>query len=244
MIKGQPNNLTITFETFENKLMTSILTNEQIAKIATSRYSCKSFDKTKKISADNITTLKQVMKNAPSSVNAQPWHFVIASSDAGKNTVAEATAGFNSYNTQKVLDCSHVVVFCRRLGLSDSYLSTLLAKENEDGRYAKPADSDLMNQVRGFYVNLHQEKLQDLSWFMEKQLYLAFGMLLESAAALGIDSCAMEGFDAQKLDEVLGLKAKGLASVVVVALGFRAAEDFNAKLPKSRLDDDALFTEL
>ena len=39
----------------------------------------------------------------------------------------------------------------------------------------------------------------------------------------------------KSMDEGLGLRARGLTSSVIVALGYRAAEDFNAKLPKSRL---------
>ncbi|MDI9313379.1 MAG: oxygen-insensitive NAD(P)H nitroreductase [Hydrotalea sp.] len=224
--------------------MTPTLTSEQLITIANERYTCKAFNPDKKIPDDQLAALKLVLRNAPSSVNLQPWHFIIASSDDGKKKIAEATAGPNFYNTQKLLDCSHVVVFCRYLNVGDAHLSAVLAKEDKDGRYAKPEDRDVMGQVRGFYASLHQEKLHDLSWCMEKQIYLALGMLLESATTLGIDSCAMEGFDAKKLDEVLDLKAKGLASVVVTALGYRADKDFNATLPKSRLGDDKLFTQL
>ncbi len=220
------------------------LTPEQVIDISRARYTCKSFDKTKKIAADKIAALKTVMKNAPSSVNSQPWHVVIASSDEAKQNVAQATAGDNSYNTQKLLDCSHVVVFCRHLHLGDDHLQAVLGKEDKDGRYPKPEGRAGMDKGRRFYVGLHHNELHDSSWWMEKQIYLSFGMLLESAMSMGIDSCAMEGFNPQKMDEVLGLKAKGLASVVVVALGYRAEGDFNAKLPKSRLGDDKVFTEL
>ena len=220
------------------------LNSEQITAISKARYTCKAFDATKKITAAQMTALKQVIKNAPSSVNSQPWHFFIASSDEGKKKITEATAGDNPYNTKKLLDCSHAMVFCRRVDLGDDYLKAVLAKEDKDGRYPKPEGRAGMDKGRRFYVGLHHNTLHDSFWWMEKQIYLAFGMLLEAAMAMGIDSCAMEGFDQKKMDEVLGLKAKGLASVVVVALGYRAADDFNAKLPKSRLDDGALFTEL
>ena len=51
------------------------------------------------------------------------------------------------------------------------------------------------------------------------------------AGVLGIDACPIEGFDMKAMDEELGLRARGLTSSVIVALGYRAAEDFNAKLP-------------
>ncbi|MBV8261805.1 MAG: NAD(P)H nitroreductase, partial [Paraburkholderia sp.] len=61
---------------------------------------------------------------------------------------------------------------------------------------------------------------------------------------LEIDACPMEGFDAKALDEELGLREQGLTALVVVGLGYRSADDFNAKLPKSRLPAASVFTDL
>ena len=79
---------------------------------------------------------------------------------------------------------------------------------------------------------------------MEKQLYLAFGTLLLGAAALEIDACPMEGFDVKILDEELGLRSKGLTSAVIASLGYHSDEDFNARLPKSRLLAETVITHL
>ena len=64
------------------------------------------------------------------------------------------------------------------------------------------------------------------------------------AATLGIDACPMEGFDPRVLDEELGLRARGLSSVALVSLGYRSADDFNAKLPKSRLPAETVLSEI
>ena len=79
---------------------------------------------------------------------------------------------------------------------------------------------------------------------MEKQTYLALGTLLLGAAALEVDATPMEGFDAKALDDELGLRERGLTSVVIVSLGYHAAGDFNATLPKSRLASEAVFTDI
>jgi len=79
---------------------------------------------------------------------------------------------------------------------------------------------------------------------MEKQVYLALGGLLLGAAALGLDACPMEGFDADVLAGELGLGAQGWRPLALVALGFRSADDWNAALPKSRLPAATLFTDL
>ena len=73
---------------------------------------------------------------------------------------------------------------------------------------------------------------------------MALGTLLLGAATLEIDACPIEGFDAKLLNDALGLREKGLSAVVLVALGYRSAEDFNASLPKSRLPQSAVLTEI
>ena len=77
---------------------------------------------------------------------------------------------------------------------------------------------------------------------MEKQVYLALGTLLLGAATLEIDATPIEGFDRTTLDDVLGLRERGLNSVVLAALGYHSDEDFNACLPKSRLTADEILT--
>ncbi len=215
---------------------------EDIARIATTRHTCKAFDPAKKIDASKVDALCSVLRYAPSSVNSQPWHFVIAASDEGKGLIAQATQGGFAYNEAKVRNASHVVVLCARTDLDENHLAAILAQEDADGRFASPEAKAGQNTSRSFYAGLHRNELKDASAWMEKQVYLALGTLLQGAAVLEIDACPMEGFDQAKLDEVLGLRARGLTSVVLTGLGYRSELDFNAKLPKSRLPVAALIT--
>ena len=217
---------------------------ENIAKIATTRYTCKAFDPTKKIDAGKLDALSTVLRFAPSSVNSQPWHFVIAASDEGKGLIAQATQGGYAYNEPKVRNASHVVVLCARTDIDDAHLAAVLAQEDADGRFVSAEAKAGQNTSRSFYAGLHRNELKDASVWMEKQVYLALGTLLQGAGALEIDACPMEGFDQAILDEVLGLRDRGLTSVVLVALGYRSELDFNAKLPKSRLPAEALITHI
>ena len=109
-----------------------------IARIATTRHTCKAFDATKKIDPAKIDALRVVLQYAPSSVNSQPWHFVIAGSDEGRGKVAAATQGGYAYNEPKVRDASHVVVLCARTDLDETHLAAVLAQEDADGRFATP----------------------------------------------------------------------------------------------------------
>ncbi|MDQ5879821.1 MAG: nitroreductase / dihydropteridine reductase, partial [Pseudomonadota bacterium] len=131
-----------------------------------------------------------------------------------------------------------------RTRLNDAHLDAVIAQENSDGRFATPEAMATQDKTRRFYVNLHQNEMKDDRAWIERQVYIALGGLLLAAGAVNVDACPMEGFDAAVLDAELGLAEKGLTSVVLVALGYRGADDFNARLPKSRLAEEVLFTRL
>lgn len=214
-----------------------------LTRFAKGRHAAKSFDPARKIPAAVIDELKELVRLSPSSVNSQPWHFVIASSDAARARVAKAMQPGYAYNEPKVLRASHVVVLCARIDMDDAHLDAVLAQEEADGRFATDEAKAGSKNTRALYVNLHRER-GDLAAWMEKQTFLALGTLLIGAATLEIDACPMEGFDAPALDAELGLREQGLTSIALVSLGYRSADDFNAKLPKSRLPVAAVFTEL
>jgi nitroreductase len=79
---------------------------------------------------------------------------------------------------------------------------------------------------------------------MSAQCYIALGTLLTAAAALGVDACPMEGFDKAAYDRILGLTERGLASVVVCPLGYRAADDKYASTPKVRFPASELIIKI
>jgi nitroreductase/dihydropteridine reductase len=214
-----------------------------ISRISQTRHTAKAFDPNQQIPAETIEKLRILLRNAPSSVNSQPWHFLIASTPAGRARIAKATQGSFAYNEPKVRNASHVVVLCARKTLDDTHLSAVLGQEQVDGRFATPEAMATQDKSRRFYVGLHQTELKDERHWIERQVYLALGTLLLGAGSLQIDACPMEGFDAPLLDTELGLAERGLTSIVLVALGYRSEDDFNAKLPKSRLPETELFTE-
>ncbi|WP_046166539.1 oxygen-insensitive NAD(P)H-dependent nitroreductase NfsB [Chromobacterium vaccinii] len=215
-----------------------------IAHYATTRYTTKAFDPDFTLSPDQLEQIETLLRHSPSSTNSQPWHFFIAGSEEGKARVAKATADGYAFNQAKVLNASHVVVFCTRIALDDAYLQTLLDQEERDGRFAGAEARAGQLKTRSLFADMHRFELRDASHWLEKQVYLAVGTLLLGASALEIDACPIEGFDQRALSEELGLREKGLVASVIVALGRRSGKDFNAKLPKSRLPADAVITRL
>ncbi|MBU0688076.1 MAG: oxygen-insensitive NAD(P)H nitroreductase [Gammaproteobacteria bacterium] len=216
-----------------------------IARIVLNRHTCKAYDAARKIPAAQVEQLKTLLRYSPSSINSQPWHFIIASSEAGKARIAKAAQqGAYASNGPKIRDASHVVVFCARTAMDDAHLAGLLAQEDADGRYPTPESKAAQSKGRSFYTGLHRYEAKDTQQWMEKQVYLALGTLLLGAAALEIDATPIEGFDMRILNEELGLREQGLTSVVLATLGYRSVEDFNAKLPKSRFPMEQVISEL
>ncbi|WP_198331784.1 oxygen-insensitive NAD(P)H nitroreductase [Psychrobacter aquimaris] len=207
------------------------------------RYSTKEFDANKKISAADFQSLKDILRLSPSSTNIQPWHFVIADDEAGKARIAKGTEGMFEFNTAKVKDASHVIIFCSRIYADDEFLHEVLDKEEADGRFAEPKLKEQMHQVRKMFLDIRRYEQKDEPHWLVEQVYLNMGALLLGAATLGIDAVPMEGADLKALDEEFDLRSKGYTAVAVIALGYRSEDDFNANLPKSRLSEASIITK-
>lgn len=211
---------------------------------ARQRHTVKSYDRTRKVPAEIIAQLREVLRLAPSSVNSQPWHFVVAASEAGKERIARATEPGFQYNAAKIRDASHVIVLATRVTPDDAHLAAVLAQEERDGRFVNEAAKASQHAGRMSYTNLHRFTQKDVPFWYEKQTYIALGNLLQGAALLDVGATPMEGFDAEVLDKELGLREKGFSATVIVSLGYSSDEDFNAKLAKSRLAAEQVFTDI
>jgi nitroreductase/dihydropteridine reductase len=78
-----------------------------------------------------------------------------------------------------------------------------------------------------------------------RQAYIAFGTAIAAAAVEQVDATPMEGFNPAAVDEILGLKEKGLRSVTILALGYRDAEkDFMVNQKKVRRSKDELILKV
>ncbi len=213
-----------------------------VKEILNFRYSTKEFDPEKKISEEDFDQVKALLQMSPSSTNLQPWHFIIASTDEGKQRIAKGTQGFFSFNASKVLDASHVIVFAARTSADEAYMKHLLEQEDKDGRYPNDEVKQSVYGARNLFANIHRYDLKDFQHWLEKQVYLNMGNLLLGVGALGIDAVPMEGVDVKAIDDEFDLRAKGFTTVGVVSLGYRKDSDFNAKTPKSRLPQEEIFS--
>lgn len=206
-----------------------------ILNILKTRYSTKMFDKTKKLTEEQISQLEDLLQLSPSSTNIQPWYFILTTTDEGKKRIIKSSQGFFSFNEQKILDASAVIIFASQVDLTDEHLNKVLEKEDTDGRFLQKEFKEQNRVARSIFVNMHKFDYKDLQHWADKQVYLNLGNFLLGVAALGLDAVPMEGFDFKVADEEFGLRKKGYTSSIIVAVGYHSEKDFNKNLPKSRL---------
>lgn len=197
------------------------------------RYTTKAYDGQRQISPQQTQQLIDLLCLSPSSVNAQPWHFFIANTPEAKSRILPA---FGEANAHKVEKSSLTVVFTTHQEITDAHLNRLLDKEQQDGRFINDEARVAQDKGRRYFVGLNSNSPQQQQDWMARQAYISLGFLLLGAASMGLNATPIEGFDKGRMNQLLDLDTKGLTSVVVATIGYSGAGDFNAALPKSRLD--------
>jgi nitroreductase len=201
------------------------------------RYATKQFDATRKISDADLRTLEESLVLTPSSFGLQPWRFVVVTDQATKDKLVPA-----SWDQRQVADASHVVVFAikKNVGVTevDHYLGRMAQV-----RGVTPESLGGFRDVLVGFLAQPADKFSADQW-STRQVYIALGNFMTSAALLGIDTCPLEGIEPARYDEILGLDAQGYQTVVVAAAGYRAANDKYAKLPKVRFAPEEVITHV
>ena len=196
------------------------------------RYAVKKFDPTRTIPPATWSTIEQTLILSPSSYGLQPYRFLIIDDPELRRRLSGA-----AYGQPQVTDSSHLVVFAVRQGLGHAYVDRFIGRIAEVRKVAPESLADFQHAIIRDLIDGPRHRWID-EW-SARQTYIALGNVLTAAAVLGIDSCPLEGFEPEKFDEILGLAARGFASVVVCAFGYRSPEDkhgLEAKVRFSRED--------
>jgi nitroreductase len=200
------------------------------------RYATKSYDKTKKISAADWAALEQAIILAPSSSGLQPYKVLVITDPELREKLKPA-----AYGQSQVTDASHLVVFAYRKTLTEEYIERYIGRIAEVRGQTRQSLADFEKSLKGSAKKAHDGGY--IETWNSRQAYIALGFLLETAALLGIDATPMEGFDAARFNEILGLE--DFSAVVIAAVGYRrTADDWLARLPKVRLPEDELIERI
>ena len=206
--------------------MNAALTPAQLLASLEWRYATKAFD-TRKLPDATWAALEESLRLAPSSYGLQPWKFIVVNDPALRAKLRPV-----SWNQSQVTDASHLVVFARRTEVTEAdvneFFNQMVSERGADATKLEPYRQMMIGGVvKG------KDAAGQKEW-AARQLYIALGQLMGAAAAMAIDTCALEGIDPDAYTEILGLKGTGYEVVVACAVGYRSAEDKYAGMKKIR----------
>ncbi len=201
------------------------------------RYATKKFDPDKKIPDATWATLEKSLVLTPSSFGAQPWKFLVVKTLALRAQLVAA-----SWGQTQVVEASHLVVFTLRQNLDEAHIDRYMARTAEV-RGATVASLDPFKKViMGSLDGARAKGFLDV--WQSRQIYIALGQFMASAALLGVDTCPMEGIEPAKYDEILGLTGSGFTTLCACPAGYRAADDKYATTLKVRFPLSQVVTHL
>ena len=200
------------------------------------RYATKAMNR-QTVPQEKIDNILEAISLAPTSSGLQPFEVYVVTNQEVKEEIKAIAS-----NQSVVADCSHLLVFAAW----DTYTEERINKM-----------FDLVNEVRGFknegwenyrqmLLNAYPPRDPEVNFnHAAKQAYIAFSQAIVAAAFEKVDATPMEGFNASALDEILGLREKGLRSCVMLPLGYRDDQnDWLVKLSKVRKSKADLITEV
>ena len=174
---------------------------------------------------------------APSSSGLQPFELLVI-----RNQDLRAAIRAVAWDQSQITDGSHLLVFAAWDNYSEERIDAVVNQMAEERGGMNDLLGAYYHKLKGMYLPRSAEENYAHA---ARQAYIALGFALAAAAELEVDSTPMEGFDPAQVDEILGLKEKGLRSVLLLPLGYRAAEgDWLLPMKKVRKPLSALVSEL
>ncbi len=191
------------------------------------RYAAKKMDPARPVPDEKVERILEAVRLTASSSGLQPYELIVVT-----NPELRAQIKPHAWGQQQITDCSHLLVFAAWDNYTVERINMMFDLVNEERGFMNEGWENYRQQILATYPGRDAETNYQHA---ARQAYIGVGTALIAAAEEEVDSTPMEGFDPAKVDEILGLKARGLRSVVMIPLGYRAAEgDWLVNLKKVR----------
>ena len=191
------------------------------------RHACKEFDNSKKINDEDIHTILEVARKSPSSFGMEPWKFLVITNEKLKEDIRPLC-----WNQVQITSCSHLVIVLAKI--QDVKPSTGVPLKRFSRR-------EMPQEKLDFYIDLYSKHLnttlssdENIYNWTSKQTYLAAANMMTCAASLNIDSCPIEGFEKENLEELLDLDTSKYQVSIVLPFGHKK----NSQSKQLRLNFD------
>lgn len=201
------------------------------------RYATKKMDPSRAVPQDKVERILQAVQLAPTSSGLQPFEVILVTNPEVKAKLRAA-----AYDQAQITDGSHVLVFAAWDNYTAERIDGVVARTGAARGGVTETLTAYYERLKGMYLPRPAEVNFEHA---ARQAYIAFGIAVTAAAFEEVDATPMEGFDPAQVDEILGLKARGLRSVTLLPLGYRAAEgDWLNGLPKVRRSREDLIHDV
>ncbi|WP_422050674.1 NAD(P)H-dependent oxidoreductase [Shimia sp.] len=200
--------------------------------LMTWRYATKKMDPAKAVSEEKVEAILEAIRMAPTSSGTQPFEVFVVTQDAMREEIRKV-----GWDQSQITECSHLLVFAAWDNYSAERIDAVRT-HMEELRGENPMITQYYENLKGAYLPRDSTVNHDHA---ARQAYIALGFAMLAAAELEVDCCPMEGFDADAVDQIIGLKELGLKSVTLLPLGYREeGADWLLPMPKVRKSREAL----
>ena len=200
------------------------------------RYATKKFNPSKKLSNQQIETLKKAFNLTATSFGLQPVKMIVISNKELQEKFVEL-----SYYQRQVADASHLLVLCIEKDTTSKEINDYFDLEKK----VRGTDDEVISKFRDQLIEMYQNKtLEEKQLSAIYQTYIILGNLMTVCAVEKIDACPMEGFIPKKVDELLNLEALNLTSVLMLPVGYRADDDIMSNQKKVRKQLNEIIIEI
>jgi nitroreductase / dihydropteridine reductase len=195
------------------------------------RYAAKKMDPSQAVSEDKVARIIEAARLAPTSSGLQPFEVIVVT-----NPEVRAKIQAVAWNQAQITDGSHLLVFAAWDNYTAERINTMFDFVNKERNFT----SEGWENYRKMLLDTYPPRDAEVNFeHAARQAYIAFGLATAQAAFEGVDATPMEGFEPAKVDEILGLRARGLRSVTLLPLGYRQVDgDWLVNLKKVRRPTD------
>ncbi|MCF0148624.1 MAG: NAD(P)H-dependent oxidoreductase [Clostridium sp.] len=205
--------------------------NIEILNSLKNRYSCKEFDKNKKIKDEDLKLILESGRLSPSSIGIEPWKFLVVTNEELKNELATVALG----GKKQIPTCSHLLIILNRtandLKADSEYLNKLFY---EDKHLPKEMAENLLRAIKSVNDNRYKNDANEMKHYSREQAFIAFGTMITTSALLGIDLCPIGGYDSEAVTKILSdrnlLDVNHFNIACMLTLGYRN----DTPIPKTR----------
>ena len=201
------------------------------------RYATKKMDATRTVPQDKVDRIVEAVRMAPTSSGLQPYHVFQITNNALRTRIRAAAS-----DQAQITEGSHLLVFAAW----DTYTADRINHMFDLTNAERGGTNEGWENYRQMLLKSYPSREAQVNFeHAARQTYIGLGAALIAAAFEEVDSTPMEGFDPKSVDDILGLGAKGLRSVALLPLGYRAkGQDWLENLKKIRRPVSEFVTEV